>query len=714
MNKKLLKEMSIVLVLLLFLSGCFLTGPINTTELTDITEINTIDDSFSYKTTRLTAVDVSFPKAPKAPLIIYAAADLTESSFYEGANPVQVWNLYKAATVILDDEGRYSGDLTIPLIYNQIVLSPLHMGMPDSIIVDIDESGTESSAEFTFSSDRSAASLPISRIVEPDPAPFHVEGDYTFYSEYDDNGYPADITDSGISETDMTRLLQDIAATLPEYKENTDRLSDASITLDEEANVSVTFMHEGAGYRNAFSLIAYDPIDLENGVLPASAPAPGDDLDGDNSSDFKVIFPNASLPSAGSFTAGDTLDLGLFPGGKTLIWAISANGYYKIDSGSTDGLKNYYSYRDWNPESEEYNQHLALLLEEHDSETDEATFVLGFEDLKRPYGDDDFNDLVVLVNISPASAVVGIEEDVFSRTIQVEDTDNDGISDTYDMYPDNAALAAATEYSGYIAFEDQWPAKGDYDFNDLVASYNYMLKTDADNYVRSLSWNITIEALGAGYRNGLAMKLPIAENQILDTSESASAVRIENGDYADFDLVPNEETELLPTSDNGVVIKFFEDANLDVFETASTIINTEIGGIVLPAQSVSGTVYFTPNALSAADLGDLPFDLFLIQQNGIQEIHLPDLAPSGLTPLNELSLNDADDDSDPALDRYYKTENNLPWALHIPSEWDYPIEKNQIISAYRYFAEWAGSDGSSRVDWYVDEGDNRNYTYIYQ
>ena len=57
--------------------------------------------------------------------------------------------------------------------------------------------------------------------------------------------------------------------------------------------------------------------------------------------------------------------------------------------------------------------------------------------------------------------------------IEEEDTDNDGIIDFYDEYPDDPDKAYDTYTPsiygwGTYAFEDLWPNQGDYDFNDLV------------------------------------------------------------------------------------------------------------------------------------------------------------------------------------------------------------------------------------------------------
>ncbi|HHI87924.1 MAG TPA: LruC domain-containing protein, partial [Candidatus Cloacimonetes bacterium] len=95
-----------------------------------------------------------------------------------------------------------------------------------------------------------------------------------------------------------------------------------------------------------------------------------------------------------------------------------------------------------------------------------------------------------------------------------------------------------------------------------------------------------------------------------------------------------------------------------------------------------------------------PYNPFIYVNNNRQkEIHLPDYAPTSKmagTPY----WGTADDDSDPGTDRYFKTSNNLPWAIHIAQLWDYPIELKQITWAYLKFAAWAESGGTVHTDWY--------------
>ncbi len=60
---------------------------------------------------------------------------------------------------------------------------------------------------------------------------------------------------------------------------------------------------------------------------------------------------------------------------------------------------------------------------------------------------------------------------------------------------------------GTLAFEDLWPGKGDYDFNDLVIDYQFLITTNTSNYVESVQGTFIIRAIGASFENGFGFQL---------------------------------------------------------------------------------------------------------------------------------------------------------------------------------------------------------------
>lgn len=94
----------------------------------------------------------------------------------------------------------------------------------------------------------------------------------------------------------------------------------------------------------------------------------------------------------------------------------------------------------------------------------------------------------------------------------------------------------------------------------------------------------------------------------------------------------------------------------------------------------------------------------MVDQTRGREVHLPDFAPTTLA--NSSLFGTHNDDSDPQSGRYYKTDLNLPWGLHLsgPVSFRYPVEYAEILDAYLDFAGWAQSSGAPNANWYTDQG----------
>jgi len=94
-----------------------------------------------------------------------------------------------------------------------------------------------------------------------------------------------------------------------------------------------------------------------------------------------------------------------------------------------------------------------------------------------------------------------------------------------------------------------------------------------------------------------------------------------------------------------------------------------------------------------------------------KEIHLPDFAPTSLVDMT--LFNTGDDKSNPSIGKYYKTANNLPWAINIYEEYNYPVEKTSIMDAFLHFATWAQSNGTLYPDWYKLKDGYRKPNSVY-
>lgn len=296
----------------------------------------------------------------------------------------------------------------------------------------------------------------------------------------------------------------------------------------------------------------------------------------------------------------------------------------------------------------------------------------------------------------------------YNHAEEITDQDGDGVIDAEDDYPNDPARAFRNLYPaegyGSLAFEDLWPGKGDYDFNDLVVDYQFTIVTNSANKVTEVLSKFAVRAIGAGFANGFGFQLPGAGLQSSDIDAEGS-VLTEN--Y--ITLNPNglEANQDIPT------FIVFDNINAIMPPISGFGVNVIPGEPYVDPDTLQINIGFTTGKYTINDLGLNNFNPFLIvnKERG-KEVHLPNYEPTSL--VNASFFGTSQDDSDPASGKYYKTTENLPWAIKIASSYDYTIESAQITSAHLKFVDWAESSGASSPDWYLNLSGYRNEANIYQ
>ncbi len=309
--------------------------------------------------------------------------------------------------------------------------------------------------------------------------------------------------------------------------------------------------------------------------------------------------------------------------------------------------------------------------------------------------------------------------------LPIADTDQDGVPDDYDDYPTDPHRAFNRYYplTGYstLMYEDLWPDKGDYDFNDLVLDYRYNTVTNAANNVVEIKYTFVIKAIGAGLHNGFGFQLDnIAPGKITSVSGtkthdvswlSNAANGTENGQtYANIVVFSDVFQELKWPGTGNMVNVWLSGAEANPYVTPDTtnITVTLLNNGVAPLAGALSIGSFPPSAfnpyLIIGDSGSW-------NQNRAKEIHLPNRVPT--SKVSSVFWGKGDDNSNPGANRYYKTSNNLPWAIDIYYSIPHMQEKRDIISGYLYFLNWASSNGTSNQDWYQNLSGYRNNSNLY-
>jgi len=223
--------------------------------------------------------------------------------------------------------------------------------------------------------------LKIIEIVEHDPE----EGDYDTIGEWDQDGTPQYLCEQNAMiasslRGDMSEVFKgtkNLMERKPEYFSNT-TVTDVQILQDTD--LEVIFYGETAGYKNVMGYYVYDANN------PPSSP---DDLNNKT-----IVFPNTSRENSGGWLKrGDKVCIPGLKAGEVIGFFIISDGWKgKI----TEGIRTSYSTQNLNVDlPEQYRQTSVLLsVEEKDA------LVLGFEDIKLPGGDKDFDDALFIIQTS--------------------------------------------------------------------------------------------------------------------------------------------------------------------------------------------------------------------------------------------------------------------------------------------------------------------------
>lgn len=651
------KSFTYMLLIGLLLSACFTKNdldfvpiPEEETEDIDSTSANefmadlNVPDDFSYETTKNIKVILDVP------------------DFLKGA----VFNLYSKigqndSTLLgrgtFDEAGHFEQEYVGSIRTDSVLVYSDYVGLVDNIRLAVQQN--QAVFDYRGLYTRTNTGKQYQELPKRLKGSSTSKAGYTFMDTFDRNGVPENLA---FADVIRQNLLDDVNASLPESipggipVSNPEFLAgkETSLIITKEADIWVTFISEGAGYRNVLGYYSY-PL--------GSEPKSKEDITNHN-----VIFPNVSMTgSGGGLVAGDRVYLGRFPANTVVSWFLVGNGWWGNGVGDGNGV--YYSNPDFNPESTaEKRTHMVLL-----NDPSRELVLLGFEDLNRDGpSDDDFNDAVFYAKSNPVDA---IQLGNVAELKAANDSDGDGINDELDDFPfdiDKAFnnFSPSINDTGKLVYEDLWPNEGDYDFNDLVVDYSYNLIANADNLVSEINADFKIVHIGASFRNGFAITLPIDPSSI-----SQIEGQVLNGSFED--VAPNG-------TENGT-------------RPGETVIIVAGNTLNMRGQTVSLTITLN-NPMERIMLGPVPFNPFLIVNgNRTREVHLADLKPTSKAS----QLGEGDDYSNPASNRFYKTKTNLPWAMNIYENFVAPPERTPITLQYPRFKNWANSGGNQDQDWFI-------------
>jgi LruC domain-containing protein len=268
------------------------------------------------------------------------------------------------------------------------------------------------------------------------------------------------------------------------------------------------------------------------------------------------------------------------------------------------------------------------------------------------------------------------------------------VKDSLDEFPNDPTRAFSRYYPGAdtwgtLAFEDQWPARGDYDMNDVVMRYRTREIMNASRQVVGLSIDYQLQARGGLADSGFGVHLPgvsaaaVASATLSTAGRAAVPLGVEAGQKeATFVVTPSVEAQMPFSSDS-----------------ACPYVNT-LGA----CKTVAPVAYHLEVNFGAAQASSLfvsPYNPFIFRSSRRgQEVHLPGKAPT--LKVEAALFGTADDRTKTGTANTYMDAQRRPWALDIPVAWAWPLERTDLLLPYPNFAEWARTSGASARDWYLN------------
>ncbi|MFT5810872.1 MAG: LruC domain-containing protein [Gammaproteobacteria bacterium] len=291
----------------------------------------------------------------------------------------------------------------------------------------------------------------------------------------------------------------------------------------------------------------------------------------------------------------------------------------------------------------------------------------------------------------------------------------DGEVENYEVIVLNSGYSLVSNNPYFLAFEDMWPEKGDYDFNDVVIRLASSLIVTNDNQVKQLKLEGELKAMGASYHNGFAIQLQGITNSDID---QAAIV---------FDI--NGQTSSVALLEEGTaytVLKISDDLWKHVKpDTSCWYYKTQPGCSSSSSFSFSVTITFI-TGIPTNNFPSAPFNPFIFATPDTDhgsvfsgnpgrglEIHLKNKPPTSLA--NETYFGLSDDASNPNNNHYYQTSNGLPWGIAInigeSESWLHPYEWVNTLRAYPQFEDYAASNGVTNPAWFQNSKADLAKTY---
>lgn len=491
-------------------------------------------------------------------------------------------------------------------------------------------------------------------------------GNWLTLGGWGSNGKPEYISKKKVDIESKTIKL--INKTFPDTKEaNSAYFKKTDLYVAEAAEIWLSVISSAGEFNNVLGYYCYtgEPEDLNLKDIQKIVAFPRAKLDEKNDSRNKWLTNKQSIQL--KYYNPETRQLETtFPAGTRIGWVLISDGFNSSSGKISYTNECFYSNASWNPEKNNKN-HMILFKTKNQGE-DFVAF--GFEDMNNYSGDQDCNDVMFHVTANPIGSIT--EE--IPEIPDPETPDEDIVKDEI--------------YRGTLAFEDLWPRQGDYDLNDVVIKYKSTATTvvksseDYDSYgkVTKVKDEFSLIWSGAVWHNAFGYEMNVAHSNIKSLKVTRDGEEVNSAWDKELDKVTVMLTE-----------DVLEDVGQNTGKVMNYAVEIEFAEPILVQD-------FNKEKMHA------PYNPFIVSRGGLEanrvEVHLPMYAPTTKHAMELLGT--ADDKSDVTANRYYVSEKQFPFAIHIFGDNDFinTEETKRIDLVYPKYESWVNSQGKEDADWY--------------
>lgn len=584
-------------------------------------------NDFTYSTTQQVQLNVQYD-VPEGYQVLFGVYFENPLKIDEDGQVVERTDVAPKVMRMTDGTGKYSGTEVIPdYLGGDIYIYTSYIGVPSLYKTTLQANTIQADINWDTMYDMTAE--PSTRA----ESNYTIPDGFVALGGWDAKGRPDYLDSDGALDLSAS-LLRTINKAIPEggkcdmkYRMSVD------IDVKKAARIKVRFIGGTSSASSAFGYYCYKEDATNEEAMKAEIKA----------AKKCIVFPNTKI-NAGikggecvelRYIDADGVDRGpVFPEGIKIGWFIYNDAFRNGNINEVGFKSKFHSTQRMNWDD---RMHTAAFKVD-------KFIVLSFED----WTDQDYNDVQFNIWSTPEEAIT---PDIPS--VDPEETE------------DNKLPAYQMTYKGILAFEDNWPSKGDYDLNDVVVKYNSVLNYNIKNEVLSTEDEFTALWSGATYHNSFLYQI------------NADRSNVESTQSMDQDL--SLATFTVFTDAKEATKENTETTTVKISNTFKTPIDHEVFGVAPYNPFIS--IFKNPGYDRA-------------------EVHLINYKPTDKAKMSLFHTEEDLSDLDKGI--YYVSASKYPFAINLSDAESYSTEEHETVdTTYPRFSSWAESNGTKDKDWYL-------------